>query len=442
MVLVFVLSIGLVTPASGQVLDTKKSARATTVSSSSLEAKRLFLQAKAFHDGINVTKDLRKARFIYLKSAGLGNNDARINLGYLYFVGEGVEQNYTKAHNWYLSAARTGNKDAQMNLALMYENGLGVKKDLEKAAYWRKYGTRTKRKTTAEIKVGNTKPGLKNSVKPDPAAISLPAPNPMAKASVDPAARPENAEIIDRNEESLALQIQGQKLPKPFALTRLGIKLPASLVRVPPRLRSSQNLVIQVNTNRGVIPSQTFQLPVWTGNTLIVVLLFLSVFGSIWFARQYGNLLEAARGHAFKEAFYAHHRESLRTNFLKYPQRQSFHSRIDDPWALAMSVLMVRFAQVNAKTATRIGEQSRKILGAYKLSPMDARKSVFKFVSNIQERIVSDIYALDCVQKNTAKPIQYSQKIKARNIVKLHSGHRKKDQEFRAELLPVEPSAE
>jgi len=439
LMLAFVLTLVLVSPASAQVnRNAKKSASGAAIGSSSVEAKRLFLQAKAFHDGINVVKDFRKARRMYLKAAGLGSNDARVNLGYLYFVGEGVPQNYTKAHNWYLSAARTGSKDAQMNLALMYKNGLGVEKDLEKATFWRKYDTMSKYRPKPKIKPKTqprTKAGSKN-----PAKLGQQS---MQKSPAKTAVQTGAGEKTNVKNARPVLQIQDQKIPISLVAAKLRNGNSDIHIQSGLRPRSFQKPAVQSikALNLGAAPSQTFKLPVWTGNTLVVALLLLSVFGSIWFARQYGALLAAARGHAFKEAFYAHHRESLRTNYLKYPQRQSFHSRIDDPWALAMCVLMVRFAQANAKIDTRVGEQSRKILGAYKLSPMDARKCVFKFVANIQERIVLDIYAYDCAQKNAAKPIQYSQKIKARNIVKLHSGHQKKPG-VRVELFPVKPSAE
>ncbi len=434
--LAFVLGNIWSAPASAQITrDTKKSASSTFVGSSSREAKRLFLQAKAFHDGTNETRDLRKARIIYLKAAGLGNNDARVNLGYLYFVGEGVKQNYMKAHNWYLSAARTGSKDAQLNLALMYKNGLGVEKDLDKAAYWQKYGTIPKFDTGPNDTIKPEKPAKPGLVEgPIPASIPVVQPEKLAKI---------NKSTV-KNPARLVVEIQDQKLPRPLVKSTYTKPISAALVQNGLRPLSAQKPQVQsVNIpNTRVASNRVFTLPIWAGNVLVVVLLFLSVFASVWFALQYGTLLAGARGHAFKEAFYANHRESLRTNFLKYPQRQSFHSRIDDPWALAMCVLMVRFAQTNAKTNTRVGEQSRQILGAYKSSPLDARKCVFKFVPNIQDRIISDIYAYDCVKENAAKPIQYSQQIKARNVVKLHSGHRK-DQGLRVvKVSPVKPGAE
>ena len=51
----------------------------------------------------------------------------------MYFLGEGVEENYNQAKKWYEKSANQGNSDAQISLGLMYEKGIGVKQDHTKA---------------------------------------------------------------------------------------------------------------------------------------------------------------------------------------------------------------------------------------------------------------------------------------------------------------------
>ncbi len=415
------------------------------MSASARDAKRLFLQAKAYHDGIEVARDLRRARVLYLKSAGLGNNDARINLGYLYFVGEGVKQNYTKAHNWYLSAARTGSKEAQMNLAMMYKNGLGVKKDPQQAASWLKYGRQTSAKTQTKFK---TQAKLKASAVKTPIPVKL-AEKPGQGGAKQTAPNVRTAGAIAEGIGVTALQIQNQKFPTSTNNSTKLTAIPAISTPVSQGTHPSQNASLaqkpSLQAGAGLSFSlsshKRFNLPTWTVNTLVFMLLLLAVIGSIWFVRQYGALLDIARGRAFIEAFYAHHRDGLRTNYLKYPQRQNFFSRIDDPWALAMCVLMVRYAQENHTSDTRLGEQSRKVLKAYKLGSLQARTCVFQFVTTIQERIIADIYAYDCVKQGGPAPIQYTQKPKVHNVISLQ--HNRIDKQYdNSVVTPLRPSAE
>lgn len=88
-------------------------------------ARSLFLEGRAFHDGEGRAQDFTQARLLYRKASNLGNNAARLNLGYMAFVGQGAEQNYNEARYWYDMAARNGDSDAQQNLAMLNQRGLG-----------------------------------------------------------------------------------------------------------------------------------------------------------------------------------------------------------------------------------------------------------------------------------------------------------------------------
>ena len=70
----------------------------------------------------------------YRKAADQGNADAQSLLGFMYYQGQGVAQNYKEAARWYRKAADQGNVDARTLLGIMYEDGLGVPQDYREAA--------------------------------------------------------------------------------------------------------------------------------------------------------------------------------------------------------------------------------------------------------------------------------------------------------------------
>ena len=74
----------------------------------------------------------------YTKATSLGNAGAMCSLGWLYELGNGVEQDYSKAIYWYQKSAKKGNRVAQSNMGIMYEYGKGVTQDYSIAAEWYK----------------------------------------------------------------------------------------------------------------------------------------------------------------------------------------------------------------------------------------------------------------------------------------------------------------
>ena len=72
----------------------------------------------------------------YLKAAEQGDADAQRQIGYMYYKGEGVEQNYKEAAEWFLKAAEQGHARAQNNIGYMYENGTGVLQNYQESMVW------------------------------------------------------------------------------------------------------------------------------------------------------------------------------------------------------------------------------------------------------------------------------------------------------------------
>jgi hypothetical protein len=65
-----------------------------------------------------------------------GDAEAQNTLGYMYYNGEGVKQDYAQAGRWYTKAAEQGNAYAQYNLGAMYYKGRGVEQDSAEAVRW------------------------------------------------------------------------------------------------------------------------------------------------------------------------------------------------------------------------------------------------------------------------------------------------------------------
>ena len=68
--------------------------------------------------------------------ADAGHPKAEFSLGYLYYAGLDVEQDYGAAMSWFLKAAEIGDARSMRFIAYMYDKGLGVEEDQEKSTEW------------------------------------------------------------------------------------------------------------------------------------------------------------------------------------------------------------------------------------------------------------------------------------------------------------------
>jgi TPR repeat protein len=99
------------------------------ISSTSLADYQTAADALARGDYTTAVREFRAA-------ANQGDALSQAQLGYMHYVGEGVNQDYTEAVRWYRMAANQGNVDAQYNLAVAYAFGEGVAQDYNQAAQW------------------------------------------------------------------------------------------------------------------------------------------------------------------------------------------------------------------------------------------------------------------------------------------------------------------
>ena len=65
-------------------------------------------------------KDFRTSFEIFKPLAEQGDPKAQFNLGFLYRIGQGVNQDYQKAYHWYLLSAEQGYAEAQFKIGLMH----------------------------------------------------------------------------------------------------------------------------------------------------------------------------------------------------------------------------------------------------------------------------------------------------------------------------------
>lgn len=68
--------------------------------------------------------------------ADAGEANAQLNMGGLYFKGQGVAQDYAEAAKWFLLAAQQGQAQAQFNLGMMYATGQGVAQNHDESVQW------------------------------------------------------------------------------------------------------------------------------------------------------------------------------------------------------------------------------------------------------------------------------------------------------------------
>lgn len=75
-----------------------------------------------------------------LAEANKDNVDAIYNLGYIYLLGQGVEENPQKAVQYFRRGTTYHEGKCMQALAMCYKNGDGVEKDLTKMIYWLNQG--------------------------------------------------------------------------------------------------------------------------------------------------------------------------------------------------------------------------------------------------------------------------------------------------------------
>jgi TPR repeat protein len=89
-----------------------------------------------YYYGKGVAQDDTQAVYWYRQAAQQRHANGQYNLGWMYRKGKGVAQNDTQAVYWYRQAAKQGYAVGQKNLGDMYSDGKGVEQNHARAIFW------------------------------------------------------------------------------------------------------------------------------------------------------------------------------------------------------------------------------------------------------------------------------------------------------------------
>jgi hypothetical protein len=94
--------------------------------------------AGQFEDGTaaEARGDYATAHRLLRPLADQGDARAQLDIGFMYYRGQGVPQDYAEGLRWFAKAADQGNAGAQFNLGVAYERGQSVPQDYEEAVKW------------------------------------------------------------------------------------------------------------------------------------------------------------------------------------------------------------------------------------------------------------------------------------------------------------------
>lgn len=73
---------------------------------------------------------------LIFEQARTGDSVAQYKLGYDYYLGRGIAQDYAQAAIWWKKAAEQGYPQAQNNIGVLYNSGKGVPQSFSEAYFW------------------------------------------------------------------------------------------------------------------------------------------------------------------------------------------------------------------------------------------------------------------------------------------------------------------
>ncbi len=292
-------------------------------------ARAVFLEAKALHDGTGIAQDLTAARALYRKAADMGSTDACINLGYMYFTGEGGVKSYRASRLWYKTAADAGSADAQRMMSVFYKNGLGVPRDLKAAKSW---------SDKADGRVSSPPPP------PAPKPAPKPAAKPAAKAEPQTQTEPEAAPPAQTIKPA---ETQVQDAPdiiaEPPAKPAPARPPAAETIAQKPAPKPAP---VTAPPTAKPVPAQTAKksAPVWPALLSAAALALFGAFAVI--SERYRLVADKREREHFIRAFYARHRNILKSSYMAAQDHKGvIVSDSRDPWVKAALNLMTVFSQ-------------------------------------------------------------------------------------------------
>ena len=89
-----------------------------------------------YYTGKDVRQDYERAHSWFSKAAESKNADAQYYLGIMNLLGEGVDENAEEAVTWFRKSAEQGHSNAQFMMGEAFEKGYGLDQDLDLAIEW------------------------------------------------------------------------------------------------------------------------------------------------------------------------------------------------------------------------------------------------------------------------------------------------------------------
>ena len=89
-----------------------------------------------YYHGDGVKQDYEESFKWFQKAAKLGEPSAQFNVGMMYAAGTGTKQDFIEAEKWYRKSAEQGKTSAQLNLGMMYISGRGIRQNLPEGIKW------------------------------------------------------------------------------------------------------------------------------------------------------------------------------------------------------------------------------------------------------------------------------------------------------------------
>lgn len=297
--------------------------------------------------------------------------DALFNQGKIYHDGLGTAQDFKKARALYERAAAIGSTNAQVNLGYIYFVGEGVPRDFTAARAWYEKAALSGDKSAAQnlAYMDSEKLGLASkAVAPKTMSTAFTKPTPTALPT---APKPVAAQTL-----------------KPAHIRDYGTLLERSA----PEIISAQ---LTTKTVANTTPSYS-SVTVFGMITLIAIVLG----GMVGWMADRRAAKKRREVHELARQFFENNRRLLREIYIRYPSEMRDMGKREAGWAVAISVLIVRFvifknnyADDDAPTLPKT--LSSQILGHLKTCPAKARHTAFTLIPDLVELIKSDIRAFD-----------------------------------------------
>ena len=341
------------------------------------QARAIFEQAKALHDARGTERDLDAARTLYLKAADMGSSYACINLGYMYFTGEGVVKNYKTSRLWYKKAADRGNSEARRMMSVFYKNGLGVEADANTAQLWLERANGISPAPLPKPKIEKSATAAVTPAVKTPIITPAPAKKPAAKPAPQ---KPQPPKPVTKPAAKIAPQktapVQAPKSPQPEAKPK--IKKPAAATPAPP-----------VKTT-DVAP---VKLGAGTRWLALITTVCIALFGAITvIMARYRTVKDARDRQYFIADFYACHRNILKSSYIAAQDNKGvIISDSKDPWVKAALNLMTRFAQRHEATARKPVGLTRQVVRAVPAGPAGAEPILMPLMHGVEDSLIDDL---------------------------------------------------